>query len=68
MPPKDLEQRLMEMDSSRAKRQEVISWILRDKPHYVRETLQWCFNNESDLLVKSCWILEGICDRRPRVF
>ncbi len=68
MVPKDLEEKLMEVDSSRMKREEVVSWILRNKPHYVREMLQWSFNEESELLVKSSWILEAICKRRPEAF
>jgi|SRR5690554_4126691 len=68
MLPKDLEEKFKDVDSSRTKRQEMVSWILRNKPHYVRETLQWAFNEESEFLVKSCWILEDVYERRPVVF
>ncbi len=40
MLPKDLEEKLREVDSSQVKRREMVSWILRNKPHYVREMLQ----------------------------
>ncbi len=68
MLPKDLEEKLREVDSSQVKRREMVSWILRNKPHYVREMLQWTFNEESEFLVKSCRILEDICERRPEAF
>ncbi len=68
MLPKDLEEKLREIDSSQSKRREMVSWILRNKPHYVREMLQWTFNEESEFLVKSCRILEDICERRPEAF
>lgn len=68
MLPKDLEEKLREVDSSQVKRQQMVSWILRNKPHYVRETLQWSFNEESEFLIKSCWILEDVCERRPEAF
>lgn len=68
MLPKDLEEKLMEVDRSQMQRQQLVSWILRNRPHYVRETLQWCFNEQSDYLVKACWILEDVCERRPEIF
>lgn len=67
MLPEDLKQKLMEVDSSLKKRQEVAYWTVR-KPHYVRETLQWCFNPESELLVSASWVLEIICKSKPRLF
>lgn len=67
MLPEDLKEKLMEVDSSRNKRHEIASWIIK-KPHYVRETLQWCFTEESELLVESAWVLELICERRPELF
>lgn len=67
MLPLDLKEKLEEVDSSIKKRQEVVSWIFK-KPHYVRETLQWCFTPESELLVKAAWVLEIICERKPELF
>ncbi|MBK5213444.1 MAG: adenylosuccinate lyase [Flavobacteriaceae bacterium] len=67
MLPEDLKEKLMEVDSSRKKRQEVASWIVK-KPHYVRETLQWCFTPESELLVNASWVLEIICEHKPKLF
>lgn len=67
MLPEDLKAKLMEVDSSRLKRQEVAGWIVK-KPRYVREMLQWCFKPESDLLVKASWILEMICQNKPQIF
>ena len=67
MLPEDLKEKLMEVDSSRKKREEISYWITK-KPHYVRETLQWCFNEESELLVQSAWVLEIICERKPESF
>lgn len=67
MLPEDLKEKLMEVDSSKKKRQEAASWIVK-KPHYVRETLQWCFTEESDLLVNSAWVLEIICEWKPQLF
>lgn len=68
MVPKDLEEKLIELDKDKLKRQEIVSWILRNKPHYVRETLQWCFLPESEHLIKACLIMEDVCDRRPVLF
>lgn len=67
MLPEDLKYKLMEVDSSLKKRQEVASWIVK-KPHYVRETLQWCFIPENELLVNAAWVLEIICKNRPKLF
>lgn len=67
MLPLDLKEKLEEVDSTIKKRQEVVSWIFK-KPHYVRETLQWCFTPESELLVKAAWVLEIICERKPQLF
>ena len=67
MLPEDLKEKLMEVDSSRKKRQEVAYWIVK-KPHYVRETLQWCFTPESELLVNASWVLEIICKHKPELF
>ncbi|MCG2419843.1 adenylosuccinate lyase [Aequorivita sp. F47161] len=67
MLPEDLKERLMEVDSSRAKRMEIGLWITK-KPHYVRETLQWCFTEDSELLVQSAWVLEVICKHKAKNF
>ena len=67
MLPEDLKQKLMEVDSSRNKRHEVAFWITK-KTHYVRETLQWCFTEESELLVQSAWVLEIICEYKAKNF
>lgn len=67
MLPEDLKQKLMEVDSSRNKRQEIAFWITK-KPHYVRETLQWCFTEDSELLVQSAWVLEIICEHKAKNF
>lgn len=67
MLPEDLKEKLMEVDSSRKKREEIAYWITK-KPHYVRETLQWCFNEESELLVQSAWVMEIICKYKTNNF
>lgn len=67
MLPEDLREKLMEVDSSRKKREEIAFWITK-KPHYIRETLQWCFNEDSELLVQSAWVLEIICGVKPQLF
>jgi hypothetical protein len=67
MLPEDLKEKLLEVDSSRKKRLEVALWITK-KPHYLRETLQWCFTEESELLIQSAWALEIICERKPELF
>lgn len=67
MLPKDLEEKLLEINNSRKKRQEIASWIVK-KPHYVRETLQWCFLPESELLVNASWVLEIICQNKQDLF
>lgn len=68
MIPIDLEEKLTELNKDKLKRQQTVSWILRNKPHYVRETLQWCFHNDSEHLIKACWILEDVLARRPELF
>lgn len=67
MLPEDLKEKLIEVDSTRKKREEIASWIVR-KPHYVRETLQWGYKPESELLIQSAWVLEIICKRKPHLF
>jgi hypothetical protein len=67
MLPEDLKEKLMEVDSSRKKRHETAYWIVK-KPHYVRETLQWFFKPESELLVNASWVLEIICKLKPKLF
>jgi len=67
MLPEDLKEKLMEVDSSKKKRLEIAFWITK-KPHYVRETLQWCFKPESELLVNASWVLEIICEHKPQLF
>jgi hypothetical protein len=67
MLPVDLKEKLTEVDSSRKKRQEIATWITK-KPHYVRETMQWCFTPESELLVNATWVLELICDQKGKIF
>ncbi|MEM0517283.1 hypothetical protein [Aequorivita flava] len=67
MLPEDLNEKLMEVDSSRNKRLEVAFWITK-KPHYVRETLQYCFNEGNELLVSSAYVLEIICQYKPKNF
>ena len=67
MLPKDLEEKLMEVDCTAKKRQEIASWIVK-KPHYVRETLQWCFVPDSELLINASWVLEIICKNKPQLF
>ena len=67
MLPKDLEEKLMEVDSSLKKRREIAYWIVK-KPHYVRETLQWCYVPEGELLVKASWVLEIICHSKQDLF
>ncbi len=67
MLPEDLKEKLLEVDSSKKSRQQIALWITK-KPHYVRETLQWCFNPKSDLLVKATWVLEIICEQKPELF
>ncbi|MDN3724235.1 adenylosuccinate lyase [Aequorivita sp. SDUM287046] len=67
MLPLDLKEKLMEVDSSRNKRLEIAAWIVK-KPHYVRETLQWCFKPESELLVPAAYVLEFICKNKPQIF
>ncbi len=67
MLPEDLKEKLIEVDSTRKKREEIASWIVK-KPHYVRETLQWAYKPESELLIKSAWVLEIICKRKPLLF
>ena len=67
MLPEDLKEKLMEVNSSRNKRLEIAFWITK-KPIYVRETLQWCFTEESKLLVQFAWVLEIICEHKARNF
>lgn len=67
MLPEDLKEKLIEVDSTRKKREEIASWIVR-KPHYVRETLKWSYKPESELLIKSAWVLEIICKRKTLLF
>lgn len=67
MLPEDLKEKLQEVDSSKKKRQEVAFWIVK-KPHYVRETLQWCFSENNELLVESAWVMEVICKYKPKNF
>ena len=67
MLPKDLEEKLKEVDSSIKKRRDIASWIVK-KPHYVQETLQWCFIPENGLLVNASWVLEIICKNKPEIF
>jgi len=67
MLPEDLEQKLKKVDSSRNTRVETAYWIVK-KPHYVRETLQWCFRQESELLINASWVLEFICKNQPKLF
>ena len=67
MLPEDLKEKLIEVDCTRKKREEIASWIVK-KPHYVRETLQWGYIPEGELLIKSAWVLEIICKRKPVLF
>ncbi|OAD90319.1 hypothetical protein A7A78_07170 [Aequorivita soesokkakensis] len=67
MLPEDLKEKLMEVDSSLKKRQEVAFWVVK-KPHYVREALQWCFTPESELLIPTAWVMEIICKHNPKNF
>ncbi|QQX75737.1 MULTISPECIES: adenylosuccinate lyase [Aequorivita] len=67
MLPEDLKQKLMEVDSSKTKRVEIAMWVTK-KTHYVRETLQWCFAEDSELLVQSAWVLEIICEYKAKNF
>lgn len=67
MLPEDLKEKLMEVNSSRQKREEIAYWITK-KPHYVRETLQWYFTPESELLVNASWALEVICQHKAEFF
>ena len=57
----------MAVNSSLKKRREAAAWIV-NKPHYVRETLLWCFVPESELLAKASWVLEIICETKEDVF
>src|SRR5690554_6366874 len=68
MVPKDLEEKLIELDKDKLRRQESVSWILRNKPHYVRETLLWFSLPDSEHLIKAFLIMEDVCDRRPELF
>lgn len=67
MLPNDLKDKLTAVDSSRIKRLETAQWMT-EKSHYVRDTLQWCFTEESDLLPKASWVLELICKNQPHLF
>ncbi|MBT0608196.1 hypothetical protein [Aequorivita echinoideorum] len=67
MLPKDIEEKLKEVDSSRNKRLEIANWITK-KPHYVRETLEFAFIPEGELLVQAAWTLEFICEFKPNFF
>lgn len=67
MLPEDLKEKLLEVDSSRSKRSEIAFWITK-KPPYVRETLQWGFSEDSELLIPSAWVLEIICEHKTKLF
>lgn len=58
--PDALRGQLEAVDSSIEKRWEVASFLIKN-PLFLRDTLQYCYRPDNDLLIKASWVLEVVC-------